>query len=159
VAVRTNPRGVDRIQRFITDKPDGFESIEEAAESVARYASHRSRPRSTKGLERNLRKVDGRYFWHWNPSVLDSWLPSYAAEGRGLDAAASNLRIPTLLIHASRSDVIGAEEVRQLRDLVPHAEYTRVEDASHMVIGDRNSRFNQAIVDFLTTYAPVNEQT
>jgi pimeloyl-ACP methyl ester carboxylesterase len=63
-----------------------------------------------------------------------------------------------MLVHASRSDVIGEEEVRHLLDLAPHAEYTRVEDASHMVVGDRNSRFNQAIVNFLTTHTTRDER-
>jgi pimeloyl-ACP methyl ester carboxylesterase len=149
VAVRTNPIGVARIQRFMTARRDGFESLDEAADAIARYAPDRARPKSTTGLERNLRKIGNRYHWHWDPRLLDSWLPSYESSGQRLEAAARNLNIPVLLIHASRSDVIGQEEVHHLRELVPHSAYVCVENASHMVVGDRNSQFTQAIVDFL----------
>ena len=34
--------------------------------------------------------------------------------------------------------------------MVPHAEYVDVEDASHMVAGDRNDVFCEAVIDFLS---------
>jgi pimeloyl-ACP methyl ester carboxylesterase len=153
VAVSTNPYGVKRIQDFMRANPEGFASVDEAAEAVAAYAADRPRPKSSKGLERNLRKVGNRYHWHWDPRFLDSWHPTHMAARARLEAAARALVVPVLLVHAAHSDVLGPKEVDQLRELVPHAEYVRVESAGHMVVGDKNSTFNRAILDFLAAHA------
>lgn len=154
VGARTNPYGVARIQAFMRANPDGFASVAEAADAVARYATDRPRPRSTRGLERNLRKVGSRYYWHWDERFLDSWHPSHRAAMGRLENAARNLAIPVLIVHAAHSDVMGQDEIDHLRALAPHAEYVRVENASHMVVGDKNSEFNDDILDFLARHAP-----
>ncbi|MGE4335734.1 MAG: alpha/beta fold hydrolase [Pigmentiphaga sp.] len=156
VAVRTNPYGVKRIQSFMQANPGGFASLDEAADAVAAYAVDRPRPKSNDGLLRNLRQIDGRYYWHWDPRFLESWHPSHAAAMDRLEAAARALKIPVLLIHASRSDVMGEEEAAHLRALVPQAEYVRVESAGHMVVGDKNSVFNKEITEFLSQGAIVD---
>lgn len=153
VAARTNPYGVSRIQGFMRAHPDGFASVGEAADAVAAFATDRPRPPSSKGLERNLRLVDGRYHWHWDPRFLDSWHPAHRAAAGRLEDAARALAIPVLLVHAAHSDVLGPDEIEHLRGLVPHLQYARVENASHMVVGDRNSDFNKAILTFLAANA------
>lgn len=154
VAVSTDPYGVKRIQDFMRANPDGFATLDEAADAVAGFATDRPRPKSTRGLERNLRKRNGRWFWHWDPAFLDSFHVSHVTSAERLEAAAKALRVPVLLVHAAHSEVIGVKEIEQLRMLVPHSEYVRVDDASHMVVGDRNSAFNRAIVGFLAEHAP-----
>jgi pimeloyl-ACP methyl ester carboxylesterase len=156
VGARTNPYGVARIQAFMRANPDGFASLDEAADAVARYATDRPRPSSTKGLERNLRKIGDRYYWHWDERFLDSWHPSHRAAIDRLERAARQLAIPVLIVHAAHSDVMGQEEVDHLRALVPHAEYVRVDNASHMVVGDKNSEFNDDILDFLARHAELH---
>lgn len=155
VAVSTDPYGVKRIQDFMKANPDGFASLDEAADAVAGFATDRPRPKSTRGLERNLRLRDGRWFWHWDPAFLECFHQSHLASTQRLEAAARGLRVPVLLVHAAHSEVIGPKEIEQLHTLVPHAEYVRVDDASHMVVGDRNSAFNRAIVAFLSTHGSV----
>jgi hypothetical protein len=39
--------------------------------------------------------------------------------------------------------------VREFLDLVPHARYVDVYEAGHMVAGDRNDTFTNAVVEFL----------
>ncbi len=152
VAVTTNPYGVKQIHDFMRANPEGFASIDEAAEAVARYATDRPRPRSNAGLERNLRLRDGRWFWHWDPAFLDTFHPTQMAARDRLRDAARALRVPVLLIHAANSNVVTPDEVAELQDLVPQVEYVRVEGAGHMVVGDRNSDFNRAILDFLARH-------
>lgn len=153
VAARTNPVGVRRIQGFMRAHPQGFATVREAAQAVADFATHRATPASTAGLERNLRKRGDRYFWHWDQRFLDTWPGSHQAGLQRLEAAARRLDIPVLIVHAGKSDVIGQEEVEHLQRLVPHAQYARVEQAGHMVVGDRNSEFNQAVFGFLSRHA------
>src|SRR5262245_60248703 len=50
VTPRLEPQGVVRIVSFMTDRPDGFASLEEAADAVAAYRQHRARPSDLSGL-------------------------------------------------------------------------------------------------------------
>jgi pimeloyl-ACP methyl ester carboxylesterase len=66
-----------------------------------------------------------------------------------LHEAATRVQVPTLVVRGGSSDVVSTEGVDELRRLVPHAEVVDVAGAGHMVAGDRNDRFNAAIVEFL----------
>ncbi|MCY3795310.1 MAG: alpha/beta hydrolase, partial [Gammaproteobacteria bacterium] len=66
--------------------------------------------------------------------------------------AAENLaesQVPTLLVRGGLSDVLSEEGAREFLETCPHAEYVNVSDAAHMVAGDRNDLFTQAVADFL----------
>ena len=149
VAPRVNPKGVQRIIDFMAAHPDGFGSIEEAAVAVSAYNPDRPRTANRSGLAANLRKRDGRYFWHWDPAFLDDRRANRTGLQSRLDAAARRIAVPALLIHAGRSDVVTEAEVSHLQELVPHCRYHRIEKASHMVSGDANTLFNEAIREFL----------
>jgi pimeloyl-ACP methyl ester carboxylesterase len=45
--------------------------------------------------------------------------------------------------------VLSEEGVRHLQALIPHAQAADVAGAGHMVAGDRNDAFNDAVVAFL----------
>jgi pimeloyl-ACP methyl ester carboxylesterase len=152
IAPRFEPEGAERIIRFMTARPDGFASLEEAADAVASYLPHRERPRELAGLAKNLRRgEDGRLRWHWDPRFVAPDRPRLADAGfpERLDAAARALQIPTLLVRGRLSDLLSEEGARHFLDLVPHARYTDVSGAGHMVAGDRNDRFTRAVRDFL----------
>jgi len=149
IAARTNPSGSDRIRSFMTARPDGFASIDEAADAVAAYSADRPRPRDISGLARNLRKRGERYYWHWDPRFLTSWHLARQSNADRIEKAAQLLAIPVLLIHAAQSDILGRDEVDHLQSLIPHLTYKKVENAGHMVVGDQNNDFNRAIQNFL----------
>ena len=93
--------------------------------------------------------------WHWDPRFMqgklgsrDETRASLVHEGRLQDAAA-NITVPTLLVRGRVSDLLSEEGAQDLLRLVPHAEYVDVEGAGHMVAGDKNDLFNDAIVGFL----------
>ena len=52
------------------------------------------------------------------------------------------------------SDIVSDESVRELRELVPQSEVVDVAGAGHMVAGDRNDAFNQAVIDFVDRVMP-----
>jgi len=70
VVPRFEKSGSARIRDFMFSGIDGFASLEEAADAVAAYLPHRTRPRSVEGLKKNLRLRDGKWFWHWDPAFL-----------------------------------------------------------------------------------------
>jgi len=149
------PAGTTRIRDFMAaNAVQGFGSLEEAADAVAAYVPHRKRPRNLNGLRKNLRERDGRWFWHWDPAFMSS--PADQAVQRDplidaarLGAAASSLRVPTLLVRGGESDVLSVEDSARFISLVPHAEFATVGGAHHMVAGDDNAVFEQVLADFL----------
>ncbi len=151
IAHRLERAGVERVLNFMTASPDGFASVDEAADAVAEYLPHRRRPRDTGGLERNLRqRNDGRWVWHWDPNL---WQDRHREKEIALryEQAAKALRLPVLLIRGARSDVLSAEGAQAFLDIVPQAELIDLADAAHMVAGDRNDAFAEAALDFLET--------
>ncbi|MDE1010240.1 MAG: alpha/beta hydrolase [Paraburkholderia fungorum] len=154
IAARLEPDGVNRVLDFMRAHTDGFRNLEEALEAVARYNPHRPRPRNTDGLRKNLRLRNGRWYWHWDPRFLDHATRTQAGEAlvqqARREAAARRIRIPTLLVRGGSSDVVSPEGARALLDLIPHAQLADVANAGHMVAGDRNDPFGDAVIGFLT---------
>jgi pimeloyl-ACP methyl ester carboxylesterase len=151
VAPRMEPLGVARVIAFMTANPDGFESLEQAADAVAQYLPHRPRPKNLAGLAKNLRRGnDGRYRWHWDPRWMthDHKTTPQQFLSR-MHAAAKKLDIPTLLIRGGMSDVLSESGAREFLEIVPHAEYVDVLDAAHMVATESNERFSAAILPFI----------
>lgn len=154
VVPRLDPNGVSRITGFMAERMrEGFATVEEAAEAVAAYLPQRRRPKSTAGLRKNLRLGDdGRYRWHWDPRFIDG--PHDVGSGAEagiarMEEAARGLRLPVLLVRGGQSELVPEESARHFMELVPHAEYRDVSGAGHMVAGDRNDAFSDAVVDFL----------
>jgi pimeloyl-ACP methyl ester carboxylesterase len=161
VAHRIEVAGRNRIGDFMTAAPDGFATLEEAADAIAAYNPHRPRPKDLSGLRKNLRqRDDGRWMWHWDPAFVrgrwgspDETRSSLVDPGR-LDQAASALTLPTLLVRGRSSDLLSEEGAMAFLEAVPHARFADVAGAGHMVAGDRNDVFNQAILEFLDENRP-----
>jgi non-heme chloroperoxidase len=159
VAPRVERAGTDRIRGFMREGTTGFDRIEDAADAIAAYLPDRPRPKDLSGLRKNLRqREDGRWYWHWDPRFLDG---PEGIDGQGghidhdrMAAAARRVTVPTLLVRGHASDVVSDESVRELRELIPHAEVVDVAGAGHMVAGDRNDAFNSAVVDFIERNVP-----
>lgn len=66
-----------------------------------------------------------------------------------LEAAAVRLRLPVLIVRGGDSDLLSEQGVADMLALVPHAERANVAGAGHMVAGDRNDHFNDAVLAFL----------
>ena len=161
VAPHIERAGANRILSFMAEHMQhGFASLEEVAAAVHAYNPHRPRPTDLSGLRKNVRqRDDGRWYWHWDPAFITT--RPFDNEARLdddravlLDRAARSLTVPALLVRGRQSDLLSEEGARRFLDLVPHARYADVGGAGHMVAGDRNDAFNDAVVDFL---GPVRE--
>ncbi|MGZ0188409.1 MAG: alpha/beta fold hydrolase [Alphaproteobacteria bacterium] len=157
MAPKIEPDGVAKIQAFMNQKPDGFDSLEEVAEAIAAYQPHRKRPRQLDGLAKNVRLgANGKYVWHWDPARRSARSNAHGIRTyrEALSDAADNLKLPTLLVRGGLSDVLSEEGAEAFLQQCPHAEYVSVKDAAHMVAGDRNDIFAGSVVEFLTRVAP-----
>jgi pimeloyl-ACP methyl ester carboxylesterase len=155
VAARLEVAGMERIRDFMLSRPDGFASLEEAADTIAAYNPNRPRPKDVSGLQSVLRqRPDGRWAWHWDPAFM-GMDPDRARQGRDptdpelLDRSARAVTIPTLLVRGRQSDLLSEAGAAHLQELVPHARYVDVAGAGHMVAGDRNDAFGAAVTAFL----------
>jgi pimeloyl-ACP methyl ester carboxylesterase len=149
---RIEPEGSGRIFEFMRSAPDGFGSLEQAAEAVRAYQPHRVRPVNPDGMRKNLRLAeDGRWYWHWDPVMLSQ--PPDAEElarlGARTRAAAGRVTVPALLVRGQLSDVVSEEGAADLLTTIPQAKYADVANTGHMVAGDDNSVFLERVAEFL----------
>lgn len=149
VVPRFEKSGSARIRDFMFSGIDGFASLEEAADAVAAYLPHRTRPRSVEGLKKNLRLRDGKWFWHWDPAFLTAPGDDPFERAEMLEHAAISLEIPILLIRGKLSDVVSTEGVQDFLQKVPGAQFVELSDAGHTAAGDDNDAFTDAVVQFV----------
>lgn len=169
ITPRIDNEGVAKIIEFMNRHQDGFASVEEAATAVGDYQPHRRRKfdkgqkpanqqfdlqksdhQDSNGLQKNLRLgKDGRYYWHWDPRLMQHiGIIDDEFYQRQRDAA-SNLALPVLLIRGQQSEIVSRESVQEFLQLVPHAKFQDIADAAHMVAGDSNDIFATAVLDFI----------
>jgi non-heme chloroperoxidase len=155
IAPRIETEGVDKIQAFMAQKPDGFDSLEEVAEAISNYQPQRKRPKTLDGLAKNVRLgADGKYHWHWDPRFR-AGVRNLEWRQHRLEDCARRLRLPTLLVRGGLSDVLSEEGAQEFLALCPHCEYVNVTSAGHMVAGDRNDVFGTSVIAFLGRTVPV----
>jgi pimeloyl-ACP methyl ester carboxylesterase len=145
--------GVRRIIGFMSEhSQEGFASVEEAADAISAYLPHRPRPTDLSGLAKNLRQGDDdRLRWHWDPMFISSRVDAEGhartVEAEGFEAA-RRLKMPVLLVRGRESELVGENEVAAFVKMVPHAKFADIAGARHMVAGDRNDVFTDALLTF-----------
>lgn len=141
--------GADRIVEFMLSATDGFASLDEAADAVAAYLPHRTRPADNSGLLRNLRqRPDGRWVWHWDPAVVTGGSQDVRSHWATFDAAAARVTVPTMLIRGLLSDIVDEEGVAALRSVLPQVQVVDIASAAHTAATDDNDVFVSAVLEF-----------
>ncbi len=159
VLVDITPRweraGVQRILAFMRAHPEGFGDLDEASRAVAAYLPQRARRKGRAQLEPLLRKgADGRLRWHWDPAMLAPIVGQGERYQARLEQAARAVAIPTLLLSGENSDVVSRRTIGDFLARVPHARHVEVAGATHMLAGDANDAFTQAIERFIDSVFP-----
>jgi pimeloyl-ACP methyl ester carboxylesterase len=151
ITPKTNSVGIERIKSFMQSGSEGFDSLEDAAKAIADYTPQRTRSTNPTGLMKVLRKRGDRWYWHWDPRFIGLDRSEVVPDRLAglLDVATSNIHVPTLLVHGLLSDVVTKEGVEDLLARIPDATVVGVEGAAHMIAGDRNDAFSQAVIAFL----------
>jgi len=151
---QSNPKGIERIKDFMMSGIGGFESLEAAAQAIAAYTPNRKRKVNPAGLQKVLRLgADGRWHWHWDPRFMQrgrTEIPSPDFQGL-FEAALANIHVPTLLVRGQLSDVVTDEGVEDFLARVEGAKLADVGGAAHMVAGDQNDAFSNAVIGFLAS--------
>ncbi|MEJ7935361.1 alpha/beta hydrolase [Sphingobium sp. AN558] len=147
ITLQPAAEGVEKINRFMTAHLDGFASLEEAAEAVAVFKPNPARRANPAGLARNLRKRDdGRFYWHWDPRVLEATGEGWLEE---LPLLSHRVSLPLMLLRGGQSDIVDDSSVDMMIEALPQLEIMDVAGVGHMVVGDSNDAFNDGCLDFL----------
>lgn len=154
-----DPSGAMRVHNFMADRVKaGFSSLDEVADMIAEYNPHRPRPTDLDGLRTNLRRRGDRWYWHWDPKFISdtaSRPPSEVADVDRMNAAVQTILaggVPMLLVRGQMSDLVSQERADEFLARFPRVEFVDVGGAGHMVAGDRNDVFADAVLDFLTRH-------
>lgn len=154
-----DPSGAERIHAFMADRMvEGFGSLDEVADMITEFNPHRPRPADLDGLRNNLRRRGDRWYWHWDPQFIDGTAarsPLEVADTDRLHAAVATILadgVPVLLVRGQVSDLVNQERAAAFLARFPQIEFVDVEGAGHMVAGDRNDVFADAVLGFLARH-------
>lgn len=146
--------GLSKVLEFATAFPAGFESLEQAADVVAAYLPDRPR-RAPEELAALMQEGDdGRWRWHWDARLIDDLVRDSARHQDDIAHAARSVRCPVLLISGGRSEMVSDAGIRSFQAMVPQARHVQLPGAGHMLAGDDNDAFTDAVLDFLRTLSP-----
>ncbi len=150
ITPRWEEAGLQRILGFITAFPQGFDSLDHAADIIAAYLPHRRARKNPEELRELLREGDdGRWRWHWDARLVDDLVRDCAQHQDDIAEAARALRCPVLLISGGRSDLVSSRTVEEFQALVPHAQHAHLPHATHMLAGDDNDTFTATVLEYL----------
>ncbi|QJD68481.1 alpha/beta hydrolase [Xanthomonas campestris pv. badrii] len=150
ITPRWDTSGVERILRFMTAHPDGFASLEAAADAIAHYLPHRPRKTATQLRALLRQRDDGRWKWHWDPRLVEELAGQNAQlQQHALLEAAAQVRCPVLLISGGRSDLVTPATISEFLSIVPHAQHVHLPEATHMLAGDDNTTFTATVLQYL----------
>ncbi|WP_082109760.1 alpha/beta hydrolase [Mycobacterium sp. UM_Kg1] len=151
--------GAQRVQDFMAENMEsGFHSLDEVADAIAAYNPHRPRPADLQGLTTNLRRRGDRWYWHWDPEFIrgpEHQGPMEIHDVDRLNAAVRTILdggVPMLLVRGQLSDLVSAANAEEFLARFPQVEFVDVAGAGHMVAGDRNDVFADAILEFLARH-------
>lgn len=150
ITPRWEEAGLQRILGFVTAFPQGFDSLDQAADVIAAYLPHRRSRKTPQELREVLRAgSDGRWRWHWDARLIDELVRDCAQHQDDIVDAARTIRCPVLLISGGRSDLVSAKTVEEFQALVPHARHAHLPQATHMLAGDDNDTFTGTVLEYL----------
>jgi pimeloyl-ACP methyl ester carboxylesterase len=155
IVIELERAGTAQILEFLGAHRAGFATLDEVADAIATYNPLRRRPRNLDGLRKNVRQhADGRWYWHWDPAFIQIGdEPQRETDPGRLRAAASSLRIPTLLVRGGSSNLVSDAGIADMQRLIPTAESIVIPGAGHMVVGDDNDQFVAGVEAFLDALA------
>jgi pimeloyl-ACP methyl ester carboxylesterase len=155
VTPRWEAAGMQRIQGFMRAHPDGFATLDDAADAIAAYQPQRAARKTPRQLEALLHPdATGRLRWHWDVRLLDGFVANSARLQAPLEAAARAVRVPTLLLSGGRSDLVSDATIAHFLDLVPQACTCGCPTPRTCSPATTTTAFADALLEFLRAQCP-----
>jgi pimeloyl-ACP methyl ester carboxylesterase len=152
---RSNPEGIADVVRSTATSVESFDSLDDAARHLA---DSRGQPFATgdgERLRRNMRQDEqGRWHWHWDGGYRDQRHQIGLGAGSDyLQALAGKVSAPVLLAWCELSEVVDEHGIAALKAQIPQLEVEIIPGARHMIVGDENDIFADALIGFLARHA------
>jgi pimeloyl-ACP methyl ester carboxylesterase len=148
---RSRPEGIANVAQSTQISTEGFASLDEAATQLAAARGEVAAPGAGERLRRNMRQDEtDRWHWHWDAGYRDPRHQIGLGVGSAyLETLAPNVAVPVLLAWCELSEVVDADGVAALHALIPQLEVEIIPGARHMIVGDQNDVFADAMMRFL----------
>lgn len=141
--------GVDGIRAFFDEGERGFDTLDQAADSLSR---HLGQPRvaDASRLARSLRQDEaGRWHWNWDPATGHREFLHPPSENVAILAAAAMITSPVVMVRAELSHLVTDEGVARFKSLAPQLEVITAMGVGHMFTADRNDAFAADLLERL----------
>jgi pimeloyl-ACP methyl ester carboxylesterase len=134
--------------------PENFASFQEILDRTIQYNPTRTESSLRRGVLHNAHALaDGSWSWRWDPN-RPSLRQGDGPEGPTVNfsplwEAVDAVKVPLLLARGGVSQVVGDEDVEELKRRQPSARVVVVEGAGHSIQGDKPVELAQLLEDFL----------
>lgn len=141
----------DHFRCTLRTSAKGFASLDEAAAMIAQLQGASSASVQPERLKRNMRVgADGRFYWKWDVRFLDDREIRRGGEGGLFVTEARKLRAPILVMAAELSNLTSPREIAAFQRAVAGVETVSIVGARHMLTGDVNDAYADAILIYLS---------
>lgn len=146
-------RGNDAAQAamvaFARSAAEGYASVEDASRALAALGTGSGGPPTPDRLRHVLRESGGRYWWPWDPAFGAFWSSDHEDHAERVLAAARAVSCPILFVRGTESPLVTEEIAAEFCDRVPGARRVDLHGVGHMLTGDDNDVFIEAMRPFL----------
>jgi pimeloyl-ACP methyl ester carboxylesterase len=143
----TDPKGVERIRKELSETPEEFPSRDAARAFLRRLHPRASDAHLATRLDWMLTDAPGgKVAWRFDGEIR---------KPRSLDPpertwkAFEGIRCPTLLVRGALSDIVARESAEKVTRVIPGSRLVEIPGAAHMVAEDNPAAFNAAVLEFL----------
>ena len=141
--------GVDGIRQFFAESANGFPTLEDAADTLARNLGQ-PRLRDPSRLARSMRQdKNGRWHWRWDPATGRAEFLHPPSEGEAVLTAAARVTSPVVLVRAELSHLLTDAGVAEFQRLAPQLQVVTAKGVGHMFTADRNDAFAAELLGWL----------
>ena len=149
ITPRLASEGLRRVRTFLRLSSEGFDDVQAAARVLERYAERQIGSNYFR-LRHSIRsEEDGRVYWRWDPRAAAADFIEPPGMEERLTKAAAELRVPTLLVRGTASDLVTDACVTHFRNAVPAAEVLDIPDGGHLMKTQDLSVFCKGTIEFL----------
>ncbi|MBI3326478.1 MAG: alpha/beta hydrolase [Nitrospinae bacterium] len=146
-----DPRGAERVRRTAADAPEEFTAIDEAVAYLRPLNTRASEVSLRYRVEHGLKQLpNGRYTWKY-----DTFLREQRRKGTpppvDLWPVVRRIKVPTLILRGSESDVFAPETARRMQDMIPTSQLVEIPGAGHSIPADAPATFEQAVRAFVSS--------
>jgi pimeloyl-ACP methyl ester carboxylesterase len=124
--------------------------FEDFVERAIAFNPRRTRDQLRRSLRGSLRQLaNGKWSWKYDRRSFAAPPVDVDELRRRLITAARNVHCPTLVVRGGDSDMFLDEDAASLSELIPNAQWQRIDGAGHTVQGDRPRELADVLTAFL----------